>query len=537
MAVNKTDAPPPIPRSVMSIGVKASPPAPEPLADLGVPPVDTSWLPPAGLSRAATVPFSSRPPAPGAAAPIDADFPHLQPNSAPSRELRDTLRTMLGQAAGADPLGPNSPALQQAIDRLAPALSHTTRAEAEKLITAELKQLAPDAKALEAILHKEGFKGVGGMTKGAPTAEAFASAIAQRISRSMPLAEVAIAKDVISQARNAVVEKAPAALKSAFRSAMSADELGLTTHGFPSRTSMVNDLCTAMADRLANAKPPIAAPPGAVRALAEKGADAILETNVKGLMVRGFTEESARAFTVSPGIAQAGKAVSRAVNPNAAGAAVYHLEDFFAKEAKDGFLNLEKNLVAEMKMTPELAKATAAKAKALFPAELAKQRVPSAVMASIEARVVGPKSPLSNPEGAAKVASWGEKLMAHVPPKVVEMATSAVEAGQKLAAASPMLTKAAPYVARVIPYVNTPVAGLTMAHAVDVHNDPEAWKVEEALAHAAAVLNVAAAGAAYAPVPVLDWAASFAGGALSLGVSGLEWGTSALRKSIAPAKP
>ena len=275
--------------------------------------------------------------------------------------------------------------------------------------------------------------------------------------------------------------------------------------------------------------------------LASRAADAVLETNVKGLVAQGFTEASARAYTFAPSVEHAGAEVGKAVYQAlgdafpVAGSRVHapsQVEAFFSRQGREGFVNLGKNLISELNVAPADAEKIVKRATPLLAKELAKQKIPPSVVDSMAALAAGPKPVLSNAEGAAKVATWGEKVMAQLPSQVSNAAKASGEAAQKLLTANPTLARALPYVGRVVPYVNTPIAALTMAHASDVHNDPAASAVEALLADGAAGLNVLAAGSAYAPVPLLDWAASFTGGALSLGVSGLEWGVSSVRKAV-----
>ena len=69
---------------------------------------------------------------------------------------------------------------------------------------------------------------------------------------------------------------------------------------------------------------------------------------------------------------------------------------------------------------------------------------------------------------------------------------------------------------KAVPYLNGASAAVSTATAVQLHNDPEAWRAEKGLADLSAGLNVAAAGASV--VPVLGWAASSSLGLVSMGV-------------------
>lgn len=503
---------------------------------LDEPMTDLAWV-----ARAGTLPPPRPAPIAGVAAPIDAEFPQLQPGSPQMGTLRETLTNDLFRATGGDPA--KLVEVQQAVDRLAPALAQSTSAEAQKLIAAEIKRLVPDPEALKVTLKVQGYSGAGPvMSKGNPTAEAFSGEVAKHVSGSIRIAQFAIGKAVVTAAKTALEGGVtPDELKGAFRRAMSIETLGQSARGFRSRATMEANLATEMRRTLRAQGVATEPLEESISKLSAKAADAVLETNVKSLVAKGFTEASARAYTFAPSVehagAEVGKAIFQAMGDAipVAGSKMHapaEVEAFFARQAREGFENLGKNLISELNVTPADAEKIVKRAMPLFAKELAAQNVPRGVVASMAALASGPKPVLSNADGAAKVASWGERVMAQLPTPVTNAAKATGEAAQKLLTANPTLAKALPYVGRVVPYVNTPIAGLTIAHAVDVHNDPASWKVEALLADGAAGLNLMAAGSAYAPVPVLDWAASFTGGALSLGVSGLEWGTSSVRKAL-----
>ena len=524
----------------VSVG-RVDPATPEPITTPPLqldPAPDLSWL-----ARAATLPPPRPAPIAGVAAPIDPEFPQLQPNSPQLKTLRETLTTDLFKATGGDPA--KLVDIQQAVERLTPALAQTTQAGAQKLISAELKRLVPDAEALKVTLKAEGFSGPTGgvMSRGNPTAEAFSGEMAKHLITPIRLAQLGLAKEVTAQARNSIAGAVrPEALKIAFQRSMHVDLIGQNVRGFPARSTVESNLVGEMRESLM--KRGVDTQPLAkdIEKLASQAADALFEANVKGLVAAGFTEASARAYTLAPSVERAGAEVGKALYRTAEdlfpqGVSKMHapadVEAFFARQAREGFVNLGKNLITELKVAPTDAEKLVKQANALWPKELAKQKVPASLVDSIAAMAAPAKPVLSNPEGAAKLATWGDRVLAAMPAQATNAAKATGEAAAKFVAANPTLAKALPYVGRLVPYVNTPIAGLTLAHAAEVHLDPAAWKMESLLADGAAGLNVLAAGSAYAPIPVLDWAASFTGGAVSLGVSGLEWGTSSLRKALA----
>jgi hypothetical protein len=284
---------------------------------------------------------------------------------------------------------------------------------------------------------------------------------------------------------------------------------------------------------------------GQIDQVANRAASNLLDGHAQALVSQGFTAESVRAFILNPAFTKAAERVGDAifkqypdqfpypkVGPSREWRQGHHL---FVVAARHGFADIEADLtkhLVSIGQPPDKAKEIAEKASQLFETELANEGVPKA-LATAHANTYGKNPPTAVGTGA-KAAGWGERLVAALPTGAVETAAKSAKVVQEFIQASPLLMKALPIVGRVIPYVNTPIAALTSKHAYDVDTDPKTGWLERRLAEGAAAMNVVAAGAAYFPVPVLDWAASFTGGMISLGLSGMEWGVRSLREASEP---